>query len=307
MNPSHVRRSPLTSLWPTVVWITCKAFFFAPREPLISRAGWYIWMRRLHTALYPSLNRLMVGNSIPQTMSSCIGTDRYGLQIQSMDLSRAFGRHHSYLTKYTGTTQQPKAFEPWQMGLAGLMAYRFHQIKPSSTSQTQTAFMEMAPEIIPGLHRCKLEAEAQLSFIHWQWSPSYAFDIMNSHGQPFLVNRRLFALADGLIPDGIKCDSLGNVYSGCADGIAIWSPGGVLLGKILLPGGVSNFCFCREGELIALNETRLWQVRLHPRCTGALLMLWMIERRNISLLRGVYYKNNRLEAAFTVNGQKLEP
>lgn len=96
---------------------------------------------------------------------------------------------------------------------------------------------------------------------------------MYSHGEPFLVNRRLFAVADGLIPDGIKCDQDGNVYSGCADGISVWSPGGVLLGKILIPGGVANFCFCRAGEIIALNETRVWQIKLSPKCMGSLLKL----------------------------------
>jgi hypothetical protein len=48
-------------------------------------------------------------------------------------------------------------------------------------------------------------------------------------GQPFLANRRLFAMADVGIPDGIKCDTEGNVYSGCGDGLNIWSPGGILL------------------------------------------------------------------------------
>jgi gluconolactonase len=62
------------------------------------------------------------------------------------------------------------------------------------------------------------------------------------------------------VPDGIKVDIYGNVYSGCGDGIHVWSPGGVLLGKVLIPGGVSNFCFGKIGEIFALNETRLWKV-----------------------------------------------
>lgn len=80
-------------------------------------------------------------------------------------------------------------------------------------------------------------------------------------------------MADGLLPDGIKCDTDGNVYSGCADGISVWSPGGVLLGKVVIPGGVANFCFGNRGFLYALNETRLWRVELAPNCTGALLNL----------------------------------
>lgn len=100
---------------------------------------------------------------------------------------------------------------------------------------------------------------------------SYAFDLSIYHGEPFLTNRRVFAMADQGIPDGIKCDLNGNVYSGCGDGINIWSPGGVLLGRILINGGVANFCFGRNGELFALNERRLWRVQLGAGVKGALL------------------------------------
>ncbi|UDD57963.1 hypothetical protein AFCA_005435 [Aspergillus flavus] len=102
-------------------------------------------------------------------------------------------------------------------------------------------------------------------------SSIYAFDVSIYHGEPFLTNRRLFAMADKGIPDGIKCDLEGNVYSGCGDGINVWSPGGVLLGRILIDGGVANFCFGRRGEIIALNEHRLWRVRLGGDVKGALL------------------------------------
>ncbi|CAK44864.1 hypothetical protein CBS63078_7379 [Aspergillus niger] len=104
-------------------------------------------------------------------------------------------------------------------------------------------------------------------------SSIYAFDVSTIHGQPFLTNRRLFAMADHGIPDGIKCDLNGNVYSGCGDGIHVWSPGGVLLGRILIDGGVANFCFGRNGEIFALNEHRLWRVQLGAGVKGALLGL----------------------------------
>lgn len=78
-------------------------------------------------------------------------------------------------------------------------------------------------------------------------------------------------MADKGIPDGIKCDLEGNVYSGCDDGINVWSPGGVLLGRILIDGGVANFCFGRGGEIFALNEHQLWRVQLGGDVKGALL------------------------------------
>lgn len=84
----------------------------------------------------------------------------------------------------------------------------------------------------------------------------YAFDVKVYSGQPFLINGRLFAMTDTGIPDGIKCDVHGNVYSGCGDGVSIWSPGGVLLAKILVDG-VANFCFGRDGQMFLLNEHSL--------------------------------------------------
>ncbi|KAH6621927.1 gluconolactonase precursor [Boeremia exigua] len=99
----------------------------------------------------------------------------------------------------------------------------------------------------------------------------YAFDVKMYSGQPFLINRRLFAMADTGIPDGIKCDTNANVYSGCGDGISIWSPGGVLLAKILVDGGVANFCFGKDGQLFLLNENKLWRAQIAPGCKGALL------------------------------------
>lgn len=65
----------------------------------------------------------------------------------------------------------------------------------------------------------------------------------------------------------------GNVYSGCCDGIGVWSPGGVLLGKILIDGGCCNFSFCRAGEIMAMNQTRLWRIQLAETTVGALLRI----------------------------------
>lgn len=96
----------------------------------------------------------------------------------------------------------------------------------------------------------------------------YAFDIIPG---PFLANKRLFAFADGGWPDGIKCDMDGNVYSGCGDGVEVWNPTGTLIGKILVTGGVANFCFGQKGAIYMCNETRFWKAQIGEHVTGALL------------------------------------
>ncbi|KAK4893798.1 hypothetical protein LTR27_007823 [Elasticomyces elasticus] len=99
----------------------------------------------------------------------------------------------------------------------------------------------------------------------------YAFDVIERHGAHFLANRRVFAMADNGFPDGIKCDLEGNVYSGCGDGVNVWNAGGRLIGKILVDGGVANFCFMRPGEILMLNETNVYIAHVGKHVEGALL------------------------------------
>lgn len=104
-------------------------------------------------------------------------------------------------------------------------------------------------------------------------SVSYAFDVIRRHGSPFLTDRRVFAMADIGVPDGIKCDMAGNVYSGCGDGVNVWNAGGSLIGKIYVPGGVANFCFGPSGEMFLLNEHKVWRAQLGEQTKGALLRI----------------------------------
>ncbi|KAH8672749.1 hypothetical protein BGZ60DRAFT_485151 [Tricladium varicosporioides] len=101
----------------------------------------------------------------------------------------------------------------------------------------------------------------------------YAFDIIQRAEQPFLVNRRLFAQAINGIPDGIKCDMKGNVYSGCGDGVEVWNEGGVLLGVVAVEGGAANFCFGKGGAMYILNENKIWGAQLGEDVKGALLRI----------------------------------
>jgi gluconolactonase len=90
----------------------------------------------------------------------------------------------------------------------------------------------------------------------------YAYDAVTSGSGPILANRRTFAMPAVGTPDGIKTDAAGNVYAGCGDGVNIWNSQGVLLGKIVVSGGSSNFALGGNGEVFLLNETKLWLVML---------------------------------------------
>jgi gluconolactonase len=71
-----------------------------------------------------------------------------------------------------------------------------------------------------------------------------AFDVA---GDSHLVNERLFAVVTPVIPDGLKVDSEGRVYSSSGTGVQVFDTTGKILGEILA-GGVANFCFGGEGN-----------------------------------------------------------
>ncbi|KAJ5661941.1 uncharacterized protein N7477_009557 [Penicillium maclennaniae] len=80
----------------------------------------------------------------------------------------------------------------------------------------------------------------------------------------------LFSYTIDRFADGVKVDMDGNVYAGCGDGVNVWSAGGVLLGKILIEGGTSNFSFGKNGTMFIMNENKLWRSRLNKSVHGNL-------------------------------------
>lgn len=54
---------------------------------------------------------------------------------------------------------------------------------------------------------------------------------------------RIFASIDKGIPDGIRCDERGNVWSSAGDGAQVFAPSGARIGRILLPESAANLAF----------------------------------------------------------------
>lgn len=93
-------------------------------------------------------------------------------------------------------------------------------------------------------------------------STIYAYDVLTNPG-PFLANKRAFAFAPAGIPDGIKVDTKGNVWSGTSAGVAVWNSAGLLIGEITVSGGAANFGFgTTESTVFVLGEKLLWRVKL---------------------------------------------
>ncbi|KAJ4392992.1 hypothetical protein N0V93_002196 [Gnomoniopsis smithogilvyi] len=90
----------------------------------------------------------------------------------------------------------------------------------------------------------------------------YAYDVLTTPGT-FLANKRLFAFAPVGIPDGIKVDSKGNVWSGTGSGVVVWNSAGTMLGQIKVSGGAANFGFgATESTVFVLGEKLLWRAQL---------------------------------------------
>jgi gluconolactonase len=87
-----------------------------------------------------------------------------------------------------------------------------------------------------------------------------AFDVQPDNT---LANGRVFCVIDKGIPDGIRCDEKGNVWSSAGDGVHVFAPDGKLLGKIEVPETPANLCFGGEdGKTLFITAQRsLYAIR----------------------------------------------
>ncbi len=91
-----------------------------------------------------------------------------------------------------------------------------------------------------------------------------AFDLVSEGTR--LAQGRLLAVVTPGIPDGLKLDSAGRVYTSSATGVKVYDPHGRLLGEILAPG-VANFTFGgRDGcEVFMMVDTAIRRARIQAR------------------------------------------
>jgi gluconolactonase len=61
-----------------------------------------------------------------------------------------------------------------------------------------------------------------------------------------LSNSRVFVVIEPGVSDGLRVDHLGNIWTSSADAVQVFSPGGVLIGRIPVPEVVGNICFGGE-------------------------------------------------------------
>jgi gluconolactonase len=89
-----------------------------------------------------------------------------------------------------------------------------------------------------------------------------AFDVSDANT---LSGGRLFAVIEPGIPDGLRLDVGGNVWTSAGDGVQCYSPTGDLLGKIVIPEPVANLTFGgpRKNRLFITATSSLYSVFLN--------------------------------------------
>ena len=79
-----------------------------------------------------------------------------------------------------------------------------------------------------------------------------------------LTGGGVFCQIDKGVPDGIRCDKEGRVYSSAGDGVHIFAADGKLIGKILVPESPANLCFGgKNGKTLFITaRTSLYSIPL---------------------------------------------
>ncbi|KAJ8126581.1 hypothetical protein O1611_g7055 [Lasiodiplodia mahajangana] len=115
----------------------------------------------------------------------------------------------------------------------------------------------------------------------------YAYDIVRRPGtSPFLVNKHIFSFAFSGVPAAVTCDSAGNVYAACADGVEVWDSGGTALGLIQIPVDMAEFLW------------GLWLRFLNPQAgLGAIWNIWFGQAEIIEGLQAWQPISESLEAS----------
>jgi len=79
-----------------------------------------------------------------------------------------------------------------------------------------------------------------------------------------LLQKTIFTVIEAGVPDGIRCDAEGRLYVTSAEGVCVFSPDGMLLGKLRTPKVAANCAFGGEDActLFITATDAVWAVRL---------------------------------------------
>jgi len=91
--------------------------------------------------------------------------------------------------------------------------------------------------------------------------------MLRERGDDALQNSQVLCVIDKGVPDGIRCDEHGNIWSSAGDGVQIFAPDGKLIGRIAVPESPANLCFGGEDgkTLFMTARTSLYSIKTNVR------------------------------------------
>ncbi len=96
---------------------------------------------------------------------------------------------------------------------------------------------------------CFSPDESLLYVVESRANPTRKIRVFDVKNGTTLTNSRIFVDAGPGTPDGIRCDIHGNIWAGWGmgtpelDGVMVFNPAGVAIGRIALPERSANICF----------------------------------------------------------------
>jgi gluconolactonase len=82
-----------------------------------------------------------------------------------------------------------------------------------------------------------------------------------------ILSDEVFATIDRGLPDGMRIDAAGHLWSSASDGVHCFHPDGTRLGKILVPEVVANLCFggVRGNRLLITATTSVYEIAVNAK------------------------------------------
>jgi gluconolactonase len=88
----------------------------------------------------------------------------------------------------------------------------------------------------------------------------YRFRVVKTPKGPMATDRITFCVVTKGIPDGLKVDEKGRVWTATGAGLEVFDTDGNPLAVIPVPGGVSNFALAPDGGAFVMGETKLYRL-----------------------------------------------
>lgn len=173
---------------------------------------------------------------------------------------RRFNSPNDIVVKSDGSiwfTDPPYAKSDKERGLEATWVFRLEPESGKITPVTDELILPNGLAFSPDERLLYIADSSDLHYIR-------VFDVVDGKT---LHRGRKFAIINPGVPDGLRVDNRGRLYTTAGDGIQVFSPDGRLLGKLLMNQAPANCCFggADRQTLFITNHDAIYAIRLAAR------------------------------------------